>query len=345
MNDGCDECEMWRQKGASFCPICGSRLDKPPERPVFDMLVLLGVTAVAFIILYNAAYIAYNFGGICGELDGARARATISLGLWSVQLFEYGGLWLEVVLILDVLIEVACVLYGLWRLYTLLQERPEDYPAQATAGISIATAALAISLFVSLIGIILSALLGQAPDTSWINDYSTYLIVYLVTHAGVSEELMFRVLFIGFPMAIIALILNRDKRSWQYLLGGFGMSKIAVVLIVFSSVLFGLAHYNGWGWSKVPITFFGGIVFAYVYTEYGLYASIIMHTANDTLLTLTYGGLSLLSVVAEFSLMILGAIVMIYWILHPNREVLDFKNMQMFPEKLEHNLIEQWKRH
>ena len=123
------------------------------------------------------------------------------------------------------------------------------------------------------------------------------------------------------------------------------MSKVAAVLIVVSSVLFGLAHYDGWGWSKVPLTMFGGLLFAYVYTEHGLYASIIMHTANDTILTLTYSGLSVLSVVAEFSLIGLGFLVILHWILHPNRELTDFKNMATFPEKLENNLIEQWKRH
>jgi len=342
--NGCDECEMWRRKGAAFCPVCGSKLEKP-ERPIFDVLVLLGATAVAFIVLFNAVYVTANFGNICSDLDDYTMPISISFGLWDVILCRYSGIWMDIVLAAYTAIEVACVAYALWRLWTVLRERPDDYPAQEGTGMYMATAALSLSLFISIVGIALSAIVDQVPDTSWLDDYSDYVIVFMMTHAGVSEELFFRVMYIGIPMTVIALIVRRDKRSWQYLFGGFGLSKTAVVLIIVSSTLFGLAHYNGWGWSKVPLTFFGGLLFAYVYTEYGLYTSIIMHTANDTMLTLVNAGLGGLSVLAEFSLIILGLIVLIYWILHPNRKVFDLKNMETFPPKLENNLAEQWKRH
>ena len=67
--------------------------------------------------------------------------------------------------------------------------------------------------------------------------------------------------------------------------------------------------------------------------------------ANDVMTTLAYLGLPILTVIAEFSLIGLGLLVLLHWILHPNRELLDFKNMENFPQKLEMNLKEQWERH
>lgn len=344
MTGGCDECEMWRRKGAAFCPVCGNKLEKP-ERPWIDTFILLGVTAVAFAVLANTFYVLINFGNIYDEFTGFTLVYNLSFGLWSLELFRYNGIWIGLYLAFLVIVETACVVYGSWRLWTVLKEKPEDYHAQATTGIAAATAALAASLFISVLGILLSATQGQAPSTEWMDDFTEYQMVFLFTQAGVSEELMYRMLYIGVPMAIIALILRRDKRSWQYLFGGFGISKAAAVLILFSSVLFGLAHYDGWGWSKIPITFAGGILFGYVYSEYGLYACIIMHTANDVMITLAYLGLPFLTVIAEFSLIGLGVLVLVHWVLQPRRELLDFKNMENFPQKLEMNLKEQWERH
>ena len=345
MKDQCEECAMWREKGASFCPACGNPLDERPERPITDYFILLGTTAILFIVLVNTVYIARYFTEICDSLDVLRVSIAISFGLWDVRLGAYDGIWIDLELALITLTEAACAAYAGWRLVTVLRKKPDDYHAQVTTGLCAATWALSVSILVSVVGILLTAMEGQAPNTDWMDDFTDFQMVYLLTRAGVNEELMFRVLFIGVPMAVIALILRRDVRCWQYLFGGFGMNKIAVILIVFSSILFGLAHYDGWGWSKVPLTLFGGILFAYVYTEYGLYASIIMHTANDVMLTLSYAGMSLLTVFAEFSLIALGAIVLIRWMLHPNRELFDFRNMETFPEKLDKNLKEQWERH
>ncbi len=342
MTDGCDQCDMWRRKGALYCPVCGRCLE-PTKRPIIDTLILLGVTAVAFIILANTLYMVLNFASICGEFGGIYAR--LSFGLWDFDLWTYRGIWIDIYIAALVVIEAACLAYGIWRIWTVLKEKPSDYHAQATTGIATATAALAVSLLVSVVGVLISSLVDQVPSTDWLDNYSTYELAFLFTQAGFSEEMMYRVLYIGVPMTVIALILRRDKRSWQYLFGGFGISRTAAILIIISSVLFGLAHYDGWGWSKVPLALAGGLLFGYVYSEYGLYACIIMHTANDVMSSIGYLGLPFLTVIAEFSLIGLGVLVLIHWALHPNRKLLDVKNMENFPQKLEMNLKEQWERH
>ena len=123
------------------------------------------------------------------------------------------------------------------------------------------------------------------------------------------------------------------------------MSKAAFILIVVSSVLFGLAHFDGWGWSKVPDAALGGLLFAYIYVQYGLYASILAHCANDVLTTVTYTVGAGVESMALLGFLGLGFVTIIYWFLKPNMDAVDVRKMKNFPDKLEVNLLDQWKRY
>jgi hypothetical protein len=52
---------------------------------------------------------------------------------------------------------------------------------------------------------------------------------------------------------------------------------------VISSVIFGLMHLDGWTIMKFPDTFVTGLMFGYVFVQYGVHASIVMHSTFDLL--------------------------------------------------------------
>lgn len=106
------------------------------------------------------------------------------------------------------------------------------------------------------------------------------LAVFLYTEAGVWEEIVSRVIWIGLPMTVIG-ILVKNPQPWRYLLGGFGLSKVSVALILISTIVFAFAHAEGWGMSKVPLVMFGGIVMGYIFVRFGLFASIFYHALTD----------------------------------------------------------------
>lgn len=176
------------------------------------------------------------------------------------------------------------------------------------------------------IGIPATSPIELTPGGEW-------ALLYELASAAVYEEITFRVLLIGLPMAAASLILrgielNRKggvsgSTSWgrhlagslRYLIGGNTRRSsrreallAALSCLVVSAAFFGLAHAPGWGWWKVVPSFVAGLGFGYLFLRHGVTAGILAHLVNNYLgawLYLDPGG----PLDALTSLLFLGAIV------------------------------------
>lgn len=153
------------------------------------------------------------------------------------------------------------------------------------------------------------------PDNAWV-------LLYELLNASVYEELVFRALLMGVPMAVGSLILrilevNRSggpprglgspgrhiAGSARYILGGAVRpssgreAHLAAWAVLFvSAAIFGLAHAPAWGWWKVLPGFVAGLAFGYLFLRHGVSAAILGHFVNDyasSLEILGVGGLGL----------------------------------------------------
>jgi len=141
-------------------------------------------------------------------------------------------------------------------------------------------------------------------------------ILYELADASVYEEFAFRVLLMGLPMAVGSFVLrwmeiNRAmgawrgprpgrhlRGSWRYLLGGTVRRTstretllASWALLLFSSLLFGLAHAPGWGsWKILPSTV-AGLAFGYLFLRHGVGAAILAHFTQDYILSISYLGI------------------------------------------------------
>ncbi len=128
-----------------------------------------------------------------------------------------------------------------------------------------------------------------------------------LANASVYEEIASRIALIGLPLFIGSLILRllktrggsstvmeyRDRRrfmlgSFRYLIGGNVSRKSparvlvpALGLLLFSSLMFGLAHASGWGDWKVFPAFVAGLALGYVFLRGGFLAAVTLHFATD----------------------------------------------------------------
>jgi len=350
--DDCEMCQMWRERGAKYCSHCGKYLGdmtpvKKNDTGLLHLLVLLTVTIVVFVVVNNLVYCIVNFGGIADDISNLRISVYIPYGINDLVLTRVGGSALIAVFAADLVIIGLCLAYALYSFYRGYENEKATGNPDCTekTGLTGCSSILAVSLLLSIIYLMATAATNNTPSTDWMSDFTRFEMVFQLTRAGVIEELMYRVLWIGLPMMIIVLVVVRDKRCWQYLLGGFGMSKATFILIVVSSILFGLAHFDGWGWSKVPDAALGGLLFAYIYVQYGLYASILAHCANDVLTTVAYTVGAGVESMALLGFLGLGFVTIIYWFLKPNMDAVDVRKMKNFPDKLEVNLLDQWKRY
>ncbi len=175
--------------------------------------------------------------------------------------------------------------------------------------VAIAQTWLAVT-FVQVAIILLLEAIGPPPSSPISpTTGNTWVLLFELANASVYEELVFRALLIGVPLAIGSLAFNAGmarrwtpggtsfKRSLRYLPGG-NLRKTssresllaAWVLLFASSTVFGLAHAPGWGWWKVVPAMVAGLGFGYLFLRHGIGAAIIAHFATDYVSTLSWEG-------------------------------------------------------
>lgn len=141
------------------------------------------------------------------------------------------------------------------------------------------SASIALELVVMLIG----ELTGNGITVpSSMTEMTRTEELFEYAEAAVWEEVVSRLLPIGVPMVVVALACKK-KDFYKYLFGGFGFSKLSIVLLIASSAAFGFAHMGGWGWTKVLPASIAGVFMGYLYVKYGVHASIAMHFLTDYL--------------------------------------------------------------
>jgi len=134
--------------------------------------------------------------------------------------------------------------------------------------------------FSALVGLIVNPSPEDLPSTDSVSE-----MLFSLANASVWEEIIVRLLFIGLPLVFVDLA-RRTSRHWHtYVLGGsipIGIPE--TILVVISSVIFGLGHFTGgWGaWKILPATV-GGLAFGYLFLRFGIVASIMMHFGTDYL--------------------------------------------------------------
>ena len=123
-------------------------------------------------------------------------------------------------------------------------------------------------------------MLGQvSTHTPDFSSLSIWTFIYNLTSAAVWEEIISRIMLIGFPLFIAHAALRKlRKQKYRYILGGgFKLEKLTVFFILFSAITFGLAHSPGWDYWKVVPTIVSGLALGYLFVVNGIYASILGH--------------------------------------------------------------------
>lgn len=183
--------------------------------------------------------------------------------------------------------------------------------------------------------IFLLALLSIEPTTPIsVDSRNAWVLLFDLANAGVYEEIAFRLMLIGVPMALGSVVLriwevNRGAAgtapgsagrhiagAWRYLIGGAihrdspkEAHVAAWAFLVASSAIFGLAHMPGWGWWKVVPSMVAGLGFGYLFLRHGLGAAILAHFVNDYALALSLEGVGGVALEALVSLLFLGLAV------------------------------------
>jgi hypothetical protein len=315
MTGDCDECDRYRRNGVRFCGNCGKQLGYREPRPILDrsMLIITGITGL--FLLMELAVLLWSTPGILAMI-GTFGVDIVLLLPQPVSVAVLYGIAAEIYLILMVVALIGCVLLTIQQFALTAHSRDAgERPAMRCTGLFWIGALFSASLLVEVVLFAVSVLLGFEIDTGWISEFSAEEMLFLLANASVWEEIISRVLLIGLPIAVLQAVRTRSARSAVNLRGGFGMSRVAIALIILSGVIFGAAHYPGWGLAKAAITCISGIVLGYLFVRFGLYASVTMHFLTNYLGSFTYIGgsaLDAISILGILAFLVFGTASLAY---------------------------------
>lgn len=265
-----------------FCPTCGRRLAQEPS--ALEQLVLLAIPVILVLVLIELVVmvagipVGWAYAGDHGLKVNVLVPELVSVGTLE-------GLGLQAFWIILVAVLLASAYLVARQTLPAVSRRGWENGKRLwkTPLCWIAVLLCADILLNLVIGFLFfdEALGNTAGLTTGFNGQS--LISF--ANAAVWEEIICRLVYIGIPMAVVAALCRRRDFP-KYLIGGFGMSRLALVLIVVSAAIFGFAHQSGWGDWKILPTFLSGLALGYLYVRFGIHASVLFHFAVDYLAVL-----------------------------------------------------------
>lgn len=204
-----------------------------------------------------------------------------------------------------------------------------------SAWITIGQVWTALTFFQVAVVLLLALLRYETPTPIVVTDRNVWVYLYELLNASVYEEVVFRTLLMGAPLAFGSLVarvleLNRNggsrsgqagagrylAGSFRYLMGGNlrGTSTKEALLAAWavllgSAAIFGFAHAPSWGLWKVVPSFVAGLAFGYLFLRHGVTAAILAHFVNDYASSLLFMGAGGDSVTILVGLLFLGLVI------------------------------------
>jgi hypothetical protein len=255
--------------------------------PVLPSYIFLWV-----ILVINVILLFFGLGIVGPELQ--MGVATIALIIpWPnfLMLVNLSGTVLGawyIFLVLAILASVAWLIKTegpeFYDIYIRSAKKFHPPPSKSKNSFVIISQCFFALMFFNIVVIFFVALWGVPSDSPVVTeDPVLWELFFDLANASVAEEIFTRVVYIGLPLLVVDYIFRRPKNKLhRYLVGGnFELEPVSIFLLVFSSALFGLAHYPAWGLWKVFPTFAAGLAFGYLYLKKGIHTSIILHFLFD----------------------------------------------------------------
>ena len=322
----CDMCDESREAGMRFCPHCGQPLaddivPKGEPKPFLKTVVAWTTAVVMALLAFETLFLII---GAPDVFDWCQYHAMDVLVLIPnlVTACTISGKALQLAWVLIFAAAVAAIAMVIWRTYRQISDgrgEPDCIERTDAYGMSrLFAASIALSVISSIV--LMSFGSGiDVPEDLPVGSESSAILSF--TNAAVWEEIIARVAYIGLPMTIIAAVCRKGRDSLRFLLGGFGLSKAAIVLIVVSSLIFGFGHMSGWGLEKVLPTTLSGLIMGYAYVRYGIHVSIGIHFLTDFLGVLAGPDTLTLAAIFIMAVMVLGILCLIDLLIGLNRSL------------------------
>lgn len=339
----CPDCATYRSVNGMFCGKCGRTLQpvmprlQYKESSIVDLIGKMSAVVAAIFLIIAGVALYINAGEIFSFLSLVEKYGLLLLIPYPIVFVYLPGVWVQIYWIFIVAVISLCFIKVIHEHFERVKERKtkeNNAPMKKSSMFWIGLmwpSTILLQMLAIYLAIILFDVELIVPDMDSMGQHAT---MFLLADAGVWEELITRVLIIGVPLSLIALARNKEK-PWSFLLGGKGVDRISLILVVVAALVFGYGHESGWGLAKVIPAFIFGLAAGYLYIEYGLYAAILMHFVNDYLSAFVWlGGGELVMSLMTVGLLGLGAVTTVVLALKIWDSAKNLKECPMYSESL-----------
>lgn len=290
----CDECDKSRAMGYKFCIKCGQSFAASAPVPVhtvekkgpFDESVLEKIVIPSMIVIFiaciaSAAVVLMDFNATL-EFFGKDGVTPWIYFFAFFKPFVLSGAAAQAFWVFLAVVLIACIVLFFYDSREAFRFNSGDY-MEKTRKTPLFWVGLLLgsTLMIEIIMNLVFTAIGMGITTpGGLIDMNLEESLKAFTFAAVWEEVMFRMVMFGLPITIIALA-SREKGALKNLFGGFGASKMSILFLIFSTILFAVAHVDSWGVMKIFTVFIGGLVMGYTYMRFGIHVSIVCHMIND----------------------------------------------------------------
>ena len=291
--DSCPYCDGYREQGYEFCGKCGRSLaEKKPEEDngVRHMLAMTAIVTMPFLLIMLVLELGSMLWGIPMVFDFLEGESVkifvLSPGITVIG--SLSGLALDAYWVLIFVSITASAAFVVYQSLPKFKPRPDRDTSEAeSTPLYWICLLFGSTIIVELIIVGVEALAGTPLETpEWMEDLTLDEMLFSMAEAAFWEEIVARMIPIGLPIALLAMCYGK-KDFPRLMLGGFGFSRLALLLLVLSSVAFALAHVPSWGFAKALPTVFAGLALGYLYIRFGIHAAIVFHFLTDYMAVLT----------------------------------------------------------
>lgn len=301
----CSNCGNPLEPSANYCHRCGKpvhpypaplvMMPYPPYAPPKDNTIRdlgMGVGTYASVglltlMMVNVIIAIWGVGEIYPHMD-----KHYWLYIITPYIVNFAELTDWTFLLYYVLLVAAIAASLIWMMVRsvrpLVPELKLEYPTGGHSPLYLISTMLMAVLAFNVVYYMVVEAAGIVTNTPSFDTRALWQTLYSFAAASVWEEVVSRILLIGVPLLLIDTVRRRrgpqgpERKVSNYILGGgFDIGRTEAVLMVFSSIMFGLAHIWSWDFYKFFPAAMAGLAFAYLFLKLGVYASILMHFGID----------------------------------------------------------------
>lgn len=338
----CFSCNSYRYGNAGHCGSCGRpfHVTAPPQIKSFSFTRIFGIIAAiltSLFLIVDAVALYVHASDIFLFLSDKMYGMLIlipypyTFTVISETLLQLYWLFLVAVLTLCFI----KLIHETYLYFKNRKQRNEESLKIEKTGIYWIGLLWPATMFLQIAVLYAAILLFGVDFTVPDMDMDQLSLMFVLADASVWEELITRVLIIGVPLLLMALAKGKTD-FWKYPLGGFGVDKLSMGLIVIAALVFGYGHEAGWGMAKVIPAFIFGLAAGYLFVEYGLYAAILLHFVNDYVSAYTWlGGSEVVLGIGTLAILAVGVLATVVLAVKMWGFLKDFKNRPPYPKGLE----------